>query len=75
MPRSLSSNFGALAVEVLPQGRIDERLIPGGASGFLRRSIEASHNMLVQPDRDSGDALGLGFRWKHFTQLPLLKSY
>jgi hypothetical protein len=49
-----------LSVEILPQGGIDQRLIPSGASGFFRHAKEPIDNVLVQPNRDSG--LALGFR-------------
>ena len=60
-----------LPVEVLPQRRVDECLISGCAPGFLRHSKEAIHDILVQPNRDSGLPLGLRFRWKHSAPLPL----
>src|SRR5579872_646699 len=58
-----------LPVEVLPQRRVDERLVPGRAPGFFRHSKEAIHDILVQPNRDSSLALGLRFGWKHSASL------
>jgi hypothetical protein len=59
-----------LSVQILPQRRVDKRLITGRAPGLFRHSKEAIHNVLIQSNRDSGFAFGFGFRRKHPASLP-----
>ena len=59
-----------LSVEILPQRPIDKRLIPGRTTGFLRHPKEAIHNILVEPNCDSGLSRGLTFGWKHPAPFP-----
>ena len=50
------------SVEVLAQGRVDQGLIAGCAAGLFRHFEKTIHDLPIQPDRDTGFALGFGFR-------------